>query len=158
MNNTKQMCEELQRDLKKIKEELKDFLNYQSIKDLGSLDEENIKYYEGFLFDLRHLSVFSEMYYEKVSNILRRPSFNEEQAKKCFYETYQNCINSFFYPKYESYSEDGRYAYTGQDSIRFRRDAKKEFKKIVISLSKTFEKIREDLHYFENYQPTQNKS
>jgi hypothetical protein len=87
---------------------------------------------------------------EKLGIALRRPSFNEDSAERILYDIYHRCVNSFFYPKNESYSEDGRYAYKGEDLIRFRKKPVKEARNIILSLWKIFEELREDLAYYEN--------
>ncbi|CAH1204413.1 hypothetical protein PAECIP111891_02502 [Paenibacillus allorhizoplanae] len=73
------------------------------------------------------------------------------------YEVYHTCVNTFFYPKNECYSEDGRYAYTGQDAIRFRKKPSREVRDLTIELSKVFEELREDLAYYETDYITQRR-
>jgi hypothetical protein len=73
------------------------------------------------------------------------------------YDTYHNAINAFFYPKHECYSEDGRYAYTGQDAIRFRKKPTRAARDITLELSKTFEQLREELAYYETDYVTQKR-
>ncbi|MNL65397.1 hypothetical protein D3C87_1897260 [compost metagenome] len=59
-------------------------------------------------------------------------------------------MNNFFYPKNESYSEDGRYAYTGQDAIRFRKKPVRPARDIILDITKVYEELRDDLSYYEN--------
>ncbi len=115
------------------------------------------EFYKGYLSDTRHLLVFSEVAYEKLGVALRRPNFNVEYSEKVLYEVYHSSVNSFFYPKNECYSEDGRYAYTGQDAIRFRKKPVREVRDLTIELSKIFETLREDLSYYETDYITQKK-
>lgn len=115
------------------------------------------EFYRGYLSDARHLLVFSEVAYEKLGIALRRPQFNEEYAEKVLYEVYHSCVNNFFYPKNECYSEDGRYAYTGQDAIRFRKKPTRVVRDLTIELSKIFEELREDLTYYETDYITQRR-
>lgn len=121
-NNIRQLCEATRENLKRAAEKLEAFLNEHSLPQLmEGQEEDRALFYQGFLSDLRHLLVFSEVCYEKLGVALRRGTFDEEAAEKVLYHVYHDCVNNFFYPKNESYSEDGRYAYTGQDAIRFRK-------------------------------------
>jgi len=148
----KQLCELTRTKMKQSIALMESFLNYQSLPTLaGAEPDPQVKeFYAGFLSDLRHLLVFCEVYDEKLGIALRRPSFNEESAERILYDVYHRCVNSFFYPKSESYSEDGRYAYKGEDLIRFRKKPVKDARNIILSLWKLFEEIREDLAYYEN--------
>lgn len=147
----KSLCETTRVHLKQAIDRLELFLNNKRLSDLHQdKDADMEEFYRGFLSDLRHLLVFCEVYFEKLGVNLRRPVFNEEQAEKVLYETYHQCVNRFFYPSHECYSEEGRYAYTGQDSIRFRRKPFRVARDIVMELSVTFEQLREELAYYEN--------
>jgi hypothetical protein len=154
--NTKELCETTHQHLKKVADKLEDFLNSHTVALLNPEgNEEMTEFYKGYLSDFRHLLVFSEVSWEKIGVILRRPTFNIEQAEKVLYETYHSCVNLFFYPKFESYSEDGRYAYTGQDAIRFRKQPTREIRIVTVELSKLFEQLREELSYYESDYLTQ---
>jgi hypothetical protein len=96
------------------------------------------------------LLVFSEVSYEKLGVLLRRPNFDVDQAEKSLYEVYHQCVNAFFYPKNECYSEDGRYAYTGQDAIRFRIKPVRAARDVVLGVSSLYEELRDDLAYYES--------
>lgn len=150
VNNVRSLCESTRTKLKEAIAKVELFLNDNS---LTQLNEENDpamdEFYRGFLSDMRHLSVFSEVSYEKLGICLRRPNFNNEYAEKILYDVYYNCVNNFFYPSHECYSEDGRYAYTGQDAIRFRKKPNRAVRDITLDLSKIFEELREDLTYYE---------
>lgn len=147
VQNVKQLCETTKKMLKEANEKLETFLNYHSMDHF--VDEEMKEFYRGFLSDMRTLLVFSEVEYEKLGIALRRPTFHEAAAEKTLYEVYHNVVNNFFYPKHESYSEDGRYAYTGQDAIRFRLEPEKTVRDITLDLAKIFEELREMLAYYE---------
>ncbi|CAM3434952.1 DUF3907 family protein [Marinicrinis lubricantis] len=151
VQNVKALCESTKEQLMQAMENLEHFLNHYSITSFDTNDEpEMTEFYTGFLSDLRHLLVYCEDYYEKLGILLRRPTFNEEQSEKVLYHVYHQCINSFFYPKHECYSEDGRYAYTGQDAIRFRKKPQREARDITLACSKIFEELRENLAYYES--------
>jgi len=131
--------------------ELEQFLNGHALPDLDKEDrEETRNYYSGLLSDLRHLLVFSEVTYEKLGALLRRPKLDVDLAERALYEAYHHCVNAFFYPKNECYSEDGRYAYTGEDVIRFRMKPVRPARDIVLRIASTYEELRDDLSYYES--------
>lgn len=155
-NNIRQLCEATRVKLKHAAEKLEVFLNQHSLPQLmEGQDEDRALFYQGFLSDLRHLLVFSEVCYEKLGVVLRRGTFDEETAEKVLYHVYHDCVNNFFYPKNESYSEDGRYAYTGQDAIRFRKKPVRPARDIVLDVTGVFEELRDDLAYYESDYLTQ---
>lgn len=150
VHNVKNLCESARTKLKEAMAKMELFLNQHSLQQLNSEDDETMEeFYRGYLSDLRHLLVFSEVNYEKLGISLRRPNFNVDYAERVLYEVYHHCVNGFFYPKNECYSEDGRYAYTGQDAIRFRKKPDRNVRNITIEISKIFEELREDLSYYE---------
>jgi hypothetical protein len=157
--NVKELCETTQNHLKKVCIQLEQFLNTHSVKELmGSSEREKEKsYYEQFLSDLRHLLVSCELANENLGVSLRRATFNVEFAEKILYDVMHTCVYNFFYPRNEVYSEDGRNAYTGKDAINFRQEPTEDLKVLIISLSKTFEYLREELHYYETDYVTQRR-
>jgi hypothetical protein len=156
--NVKNVCESTKTKLKDAISKMELFLNTHSLSQLNAeTDEAMEQFYQAYLSDTRHLLVFSEVLYEKLGVSLRRPTFNVEYSEKVLYEVYHSCVNNFFYPKNECYSEDGRYAYTGQDAIRFRKKPSREVRNLTIELSKTFEELREDLSYYETDYITQRR-
>jgi len=131
--------------------ELEQFLNRHALSDLDKEDREDTRnFYSGLLSDLRHLLVFSEVAYEKLGALLRRPNLDIEYTERALYEVYHHCVNAFFYPKNECYSEDGRYAYTGQDAIRFRMKPVRPARDVVLRIAGTYEELRDDLSYYES--------
>ncbi|MFD2672357.1 DUF3907 family protein [Marinicrinis sediminis] len=149
VQNVKSLCETTKASLKNANEKMEKFLNHYNLSSFEMENDEMEEFYKGYLADLRHLLVFSEVEYEKLGIALRRPVFNESVSEKVLYEVYHNVVNSFFYPKHECYSEDGRYAYTGQDAIRFRSKPQREVRDVTLELSKIFEELRELLSYYE---------
>ncbi len=148
----KQLCEDTHNRLKKVGMELERFLNQVTLASLVQKSgdpEEYETYYRNYLSDLRHLLVYSENAYEKIGVCLRRARFNEEFAEEALYQVYHTCVNNFYYPKGEVYDEDGRYSYTGQDAIIFRKEVTPELRALTVSLSKVFEQMRDDLQYYE---------
>ncbi|GAB7053740.1 MULTISPECIES: YpuI family protein [Paenibacillus] len=156
--NVKNLCETTRAKLSEAIAKMETFLNERSLQQLNTdKDEAMEEFYKGYLSDIRHLLVFSEVSYEKLGVALRRPNFNVEYAEKVLYEVYHSCVNNFFYPKNECYSEDGRYAYTGQDAIRFRKKPTREVRDLTIELSKIFETLRDELAYYETDYITQKR-
>ncbi|MCF6095213.1 YpuI family protein [Microaerobacter geothermalis] len=154
MPNTqlKELCEEAHRQLKKVCKELEYFLNHHTLPQLVSRSgdrEEYEPYYRLYLTDLRHLLVNCENAYEKLGVCLRRAVFNKDFAEESLHQVYHTCVDGFFYPKGEVYEEDGRYSYTGRDSIIFRKEVVPELKQLTLSLSKIFEHLRVELQYYE---------
>lgn len=149
--NVQKLCESTRDKLKVVIDKMELFLNEHALPELvNEQDEETVQFYRGFLSDLRHLLVFSEMSYEKLGVALRRATFDESFAQKALYNVYHYGVNNFFYPKNESYSEDGRYAYTGQDAIRFRKKPVRPARDIILDITKAYEELRDDLIYYEN--------
>ncbi|MBP1156313.1 MULTISPECIES: YpuI family protein [unclassified Paenibacillus] len=156
--NVKNLCETSRTKLSEAIAKMESFLNEHSLQQLNTDNDEAMdEFYKGYLSDTRHLLVFSEVSYEKLGVALRRPNFNVEYAEKVLYEVYHSCVNSFFYPKNECYSEDGRYAYTGQDAIRFRKKPTRVVRDLTIELSKIFEMLRDELAYYETDYITQKR-
>lgn len=149
--NVQKLCETTKEKLKSAIERMEVFLNEYSIPQLAAeTDEETLQFYKGFLSDLRHLLVFSEVSTEKLGIALRRANFDTDFAEKALYNVYHHCVNNFFYPKCEGYSEDGRYAYTGQDAIRFRIKPVRPVRDIILDITKIYEDLRDDLTYYES--------
>lgn len=160
MYKVKNLCETSRNKLREVCGKLEGFLNHHTLHDLmGEVKEDEVleEYYRGFLSDLRHLSVYCEVTYEKLGVSLRRANFNVEFAEKNLHNVVHLCVNHFFYPKSEAYQEDGRYAYTGHDAIIFRKEPNPELKNLIIDLSKTFEFLREELSYYETDYVTQRR-
>lgn len=157
--NVKALTETSREKLKEAISQLEPFLNTHSLAGLSGEDgEEGAElFYKGLLSDLRHLLVFSEVAVEKLGVLLRRPNFDTEQGERVLYEVYHQCVNAFFYPKNECYSEDGRYAYTGQDAIRFRYKPVRVSRDIVLGISKIYEELRDELSYYESDYMTQRR-
>lgn len=157
-SNVKQLCESTREKLKLAIQQMEGFLNEYALPALvGAEDQELKPFYQGFLSDLRHVLVFSEVSYEALGVTLRRATFDVDFAEKALYEVYHRCVNSFYYPKNECYSEDGRYAYTGQDAIRFMKKPTKVARDIILELSKVYEELRDDLNFYESDYLTQRR-
>ncbi|RKP55239.1 DUF3907 family protein [Cohnella endophytica] len=149
--NIKALAESSRDKLKAAIDPIEQFLNHHSLEQLVQSDDADSEcFYSGLLSDLRHLLVFSEVAYEKLGAVLRRPNLDNDLAERALYDVYHHGVNSFFYPKNECYSEDGRYAYTGQDAIRFRVKPVRTARDIILSISRIYEELRDDLSYYES--------
>ncbi|WP_025719231.1 YpuI family protein [Paenibacillus sp. 1-18] len=156
--NVQKLCESAQEKLKTVVKRVETFLNEHALPELAvDGNEESVLFYKGFLSDLRYILVFSEVSYEKLGVALRRANFDVDFAEKALYNVYHDCVNSFFYPKNESYAEDGRYAYTGQDAIRFRKTPVPSAREVIMDITKNFEELRDDLTYYESDYLTQRR-
>ncbi|WP_410768011.1 DUF3907 family protein [Fontibacillus sp. BL9] len=154
--NIQQLCVSAKEQLDTAIGKMENFLNHTPLQQLAEgQDEETILFYQGYLCDLRHLLVFSEVCKEKLGIVLRRGTFDQEAAEKTLYQVYHDCVNRFFYPKNESYSEDGRYAYTGQDAIRFRKKPVRAARDMILDITREFEELRDELSYYESDYLTQ---
>lgn len=150
--NLKESCQTTHKLLKQISAQLEEYLNRVTLTSLVQSTGETKdtkEYYKGYLQDLRHLLVNCENAYEKLGISLRRAQFNDKYAEEALYQTFHRCVNLFFYPNNESYEEDGRHSYTGRDAIIFKKEINPELKELILSLSKVFEELREDLLYYE---------
>ncbi|MEW9672838.1 DUF3907 family protein [Ammoniphilus sp. 3BR4] len=148
----RELCEESYHRLKKSALDIENFLNSTTLQDLVNRSgdqEEYSSYYKAYLSDLRSLLVHCEKVYENIGVCLRRSEFNKEFAEEALYHLYHTCVNLFYYPKGEVYEEDGRHSYTGRDAIIFRKEVTPELKALTLSLSKTFEYLRDELQYYE---------
>lgn len=137
--------------IKKIQKPLEDFLNHYTLNELNLSNNEPIieQKNKEFLSDMRHLLVSCENTLNKLRIVLQSNKFNKDLAEHALYETVHLCVNKFFYPEHEVYEEDGRNSYTGKDAIKFTFDPHPALKELVVSLSKYFEVLREELNYYE---------
>ncbi|GAB6933366.1 DUF3907 family protein [Calditerricola satsumensis] len=155
MPNTqlREFCEDTYRRLRRVCADIEAFLNSttlaQLVEEAGGDREEYEEYFRLYLSDLRHLLVNCENACERLGIVLRRAKFNPEFAEETLYKVYHNCVDLFYYPKGEVYAEDGRYSYTGHDAILFRKPVPERLKRLTLSLSKTFEYLRDELQYYE---------
>lgn len=98
--NVQKLCESAQERLKTAVKRVETFLNEHALPQLAADgNEESVLFYKGFLSDLRHVLVFSEVSYEKLGVALRRANFDVDFAEKALYNVYHDCVNSFFIPK-----------------------------------------------------------
>ncbi|MFL6517094.1 MAG: DUF3907 family protein, partial [Bacillus sp. (in: firmicutes)] len=95
------------------------------------------------------LIVYSEEGLDACSVILQGSPFQKGAAEKTLYKIYHQCIEEFFSPKNDAWFEDSRSAYTGRNSIKFYRNISDSIVQLVKSLEGEFQRIREELEYYE---------
>jgi hypothetical protein len=128
---------------------LEDFLNETTISQLNVENEEDRIYVKLILANMRKLVVYSEEGLEACSVILQSEPFQKAAAEKTLYKIYHQCIEEFFSPKNDAWFENSRSAYTGRNSIKFYRNVSEKISALIKSLESDFQRIREELEYYE---------
>ncbi|AIM15492.1 MULTISPECIES: YpuI family protein [Neobacillus] len=128
---------------------LENFLNETTISQLNVSNDEEHTYIKMIFSNLRKLAVYSEEGLEACSVILQSEPFQKPAAEKTLYKIYHQCIEEFFSPKNDAWYEDSRSAYTGKNSIKFYHSVPESISKLVKSLEADFQRIREELEYYE---------
>jgi hypothetical protein len=126
-----------------------DYLNQTTLAQLEQGQNEDSYYYKQILFNLRKLLVYSEEGLEACKVILKSDPFQKAAAEKTLYRIYHQCIVEFFSPKNDAWYEDSRSAYTGKNSIKFYKEVPENFQQMVKGLEGEFQRLREDLEYYE---------
>jgi hypothetical protein len=136
--------------LEKTVKEIEEFLNSTTIQAL--LDEEpegSKEYYEELLAGLRRLYVFCDEGLDACKVILSADTFRKAAAEKTLYWIYHQCIQEFYSPRNDKWFEDSRSAYTGKNAIKFYGKTPRSIEKLMASLEKDFQEVREELEYYE---------
>ncbi|NRD80623.1 YpuI family protein [Bacillus sp. BRMEA1] len=128
---------------------VEEFLNETSLSQWNFEKEEERAYTKIILSHLRKLIVYSEEGFDACSVILQSEPFQKAAAEKTLYKIYHQCIEEFFAPKNDAWYEDSRSAYTGRNSIKFYRNVPENVQQLVKSLEGDFQRIREELEYYE---------
>lgn len=128
---------------------LENFLNDVSISSLKAEKQGDEQYYKLILSNLRKLLVYCEEGLDACYVLLQADTFPKAAAEKTLYRIYHQCIEEFFSPKNDVWSEDSRAAYTGKNSIKFREDAPDSVVSLIKALEASFQQEREDLEYYE---------
>jgi hypothetical protein len=128
---------------------LEDLLNETTLTNLKPENEEERTYFKLILANLRKLVVYSEEGLEACKVILQSETFQKSAAEKTLYRIYHQCIEEFFSPKNDSWYEDSRSAYTGKNSIKFYKNVPDDLRQLVKSLEGDFQRVREELEYYE---------
>jgi Protein of unknown function (DUF3907) len=125
------------------------FLNEMTITKLVDEKAGDPDYYRMLVSNLRKLLVYCEEGSEACQVIVKNEPFAKETAEKTLYRIYHQCIEEFFAPKSDAWFEDSRSAYTGNNSIKFRQETPDSIKNLFGNLESQFQKIREELEYYE---------
>jgi len=128
---------------------LENFLNETTLSQMNGENEEDRQYNKLIFSSLRKLIVYSEESFETCSIILQSEPFQKAAAEKTLYKIYHQCIEEFFSPKNDAWYEDSRSAYTGRNSIKFYRSVSEGIVQLVKSLEGEFQRVREELEYYE---------
>lgn len=126
------------------------FLNTSTLA--GLLDEEkqgDQVYYEGLLNSLRRLHVFCDEGLDACSVIVSAEPFRKVAAEKTLYWVYHQCVQEFYSPRHDKWYEDSRSAYTGKNAIKFYKVVPASLAKLMASLERGFQDIREELEFYE---------
>ncbi|WP_456278466.1 YpuI family protein [Bacillus sp. AK128] len=142
--------EQVEAFLKETVESVSTFLNDVTISTLKSEgNEEKEEYYKQLLSGLRRLVVFCEEGLDACQVVLKTTPFRKPAAEKTLYKIYHQCIEEFFSPKNDVWFENSRSAYTGKNAIKFSDEAPASLKVLFAQLEGQFQKVREELEYYE---------
>ncbi|WP_079509609.1 YpuI family protein [Mesobacillus jeotgali] len=128
---------------------LESFLNETTLESLKQGQPSDEEYYRTILSSLRKLAVYCEEGLDACKVILQAETFSKPAAEKTLYRIYYQCIEEFFSPKNDAWYEDSRSAYTGRNAIKFRQPVAAQLSDLVVSLESGFQRIREELEYYE---------
>ncbi|MEX3715736.1 YpuI family protein [Cytobacillus horneckiae] len=126
-----------------------DFLNETTLSALLEEKQGDKDYYKSILTNLRKLLVYCEEGHDACRIILMSDQFQRGAAEKTLYRLYHHCIEEFFAPRSDSWYENSRSAYTGKNSIRFHKEVPDSVSNLFKGLESDFQKIREELEYYE---------
>jgi len=129
--------------------EFENFLNETTLSKLVNEKAGDSDYYKMIMSNLRKLFVYCEEGSETCHVIVKNEPFAKATAEKALYRIYHQCIEEFFAPKSDAWFEDSRSAYTGKNSIKFRQDTPESIQELFKNLESQFQKIREELEYYE---------
>ncbi|MCM3122256.1 YpuI family protein [Mesobacillus sp. AQ2] len=151
MGNTivKTQIEEVREFLSATVVKLEGFLNGTTLEGLKQGQPADEEYYKSILSSLRKLAVYCEEGLDACKVILQAEVFSKPAAEKTLYRIYYQCIEEFFSPKNDAWYEDSRSAYTGKNAIKFRQPVAAELSDLLVSLESGFQRIREELEYYE---------
>lgn len=148
-NIVKSQTEQVEIFLKETVSKLNAFLNNMTITSLVAENNGDKVYYESLLTNLRRLSVFCEEGLDACQVVLADENFRKAAAEKTLYRIYHQCIEEFFSPKNDAWYENSRSAYTGKNSIIFRKTPSTSIESLLASLEGGFQSVREELEYYE---------
>lgn len=133
-----------------IVEQLDAYLDYHQLDSL--MEEQGSKekrYYRSLLKSLRRLEVFCDEAKDAIAVLLQSEGFKTAAAERTLYGIYHQCIAEFFAPKSDTWYEDSRAAYTGESAILYHHEPPLSFKKLMLKLESSFQKVRQELECYE---------
>ncbi|MET3696167.1 uncharacterized protein DUF3907 [Bacillus oleivorans] len=128
---------------------IEQFLNTTTLQSLQGEKDGDLMFYKGIASNLRRLCVFCEESLDTCQLLLNKEDFSKQAAEKTLYRIYHQCIEEFFSPKSDLWYEDSRSAYTGKNSIKFRKSVPLSVEHLMSDLEQPFQKMREELEYYE---------
>jgi hypothetical protein len=128
---------------------LENYLNETTLEKLKQGQTSDEEYFKIVLSSLRKLAVYCEEGLDACKVILQAEVFSKPAAEKTLYRIYYQCIEEFFSPKSDAWYEDSRAAYTGKNAIKFRQIVPAHLDELMVSLENGFQRIREELEYYE---------
>ena len=144
--------------LKETIQTLEGFLNETTISQFNPETEEKRNYLKLIVSNMRKLLVYSEESIETCALILQSEPFQKAAAEKTLYRIYHQCIEEFFSPKNDAWYEDSRSAYTGKNSIKYYQPVPETIQNLIKGLEGDFQRIREELEFYETDYRTKMKS
>ncbi len=128
---------------------LEEYLNSTTLQAMLETEPGDEEYYRQVLGTIRKLTVFCEEGLEACQIVSKSNPFSKAAAEKTLYRIYIHCIEEFYSPKNDIWYEDSRAAYTGKNAIKFRETVPASVKELLLSLEGDFQKMREELEYYE---------
>lgn len=128
---------------------LESYLNETTISQMEKEVPGDSDYYKLIQSNLRKLLVYCEESLDSCSVILQCEPFQKAAAEKTLYRIFHQVIEEFFSPKNDAWFEDSRSAYTGRNSIKFYKNVPENVQKLVKGLEGEFQRVREELEYYE---------
>lgn len=145
----KTQLEEVSVFLTNLVSKIEDYLNETTIQALMQEHNGDEQFYKLLLSSFRKILVYCEEGLEASKIVLKSEPFQKGAAEKTLYKIYHQCIEEFFSPKNDAWYEDSRSAYTGRNSIKFHQTAPTSVVNLLKSLEGEFQKVREELEYYE---------
>ncbi|HWO98576.1 MAG TPA: DUF3907 family protein [Bacillus sp. (in: firmicutes)] len=145
----KSQIELVEQKLESSVKELNQYLNHVTISNLKEEVQGEEIDYALLLSNLRRLAVFCEEGLDACQVISGTEPFRKAAAERTLYRIYHQCIEEFYNPKHDLWYEDSRSAYTGRNSIKYRKVTPPSIEKLISSMESDFQLMREELQFYE---------
>ncbi|PYZ98485.1 hypothetical protein CR205_07815 [Alteribacter lacisalsi] len=103
------------------------------------------------LDQLRRLLVYSDEAIEACKMLLTRKTLNAEHARKRMAWVYHHCVEEFFQPRFDTWYEDSRAAYSGIRAVTFRTAVPSRLKTMMALCEEPVQQLREELEYYGDF-------